>query len=397
VQDTFEPPVLTLGDVLYAKGTGGLSVEDDWKGLVDAVAAGDQSAMIALYERANRAVFAFMGAMTGNRSVAEELTLETFCGVWHKASNYDAAETTVLGWLMRLARSEAMVRLRAEKQGKASGPLMGFKTPIPGDVAQFSDQGRLLRKALADLYAEEKQAIEAAVFSGLAYADIAKRLNQPVESIESAIRTGLHKLDRRVHGGTQGTSPREGQDACAHTDSMCIYAVQVLSQSRSLAMETHIAGCGQCEREFRKYRLMVASLGAWPSEALRPAASIGERLARRIAITAGSDPAAPAARQWREPDWEQVAPGISCRLMATDTDRNIVSMLVRLVPDGSYPAHQHAGSEELYLLDGELWIDDRKLFPGDYNRAEAGTGDVRVWSETGCTCVLITSTRDTLI
>ena len=49
-------------------------------------------------------------------------------------------------------------------------------------------------------------------------------------------------------------------------------------------------------------------------------------------------------------------------------------------------------SEELHLLDGELWIDDSKLYPGDYNRAEACTGDKRVWSETGCTCVLITST-----
>jgi hypothetical protein len=52
--------------------------------------------------------------------------------------------------------------------------------------------------------------------------------------------------------------------------------------------------------------------------------------------------------------------------------------------------------EELHLLEGELWIDERKLYPGDYNRAEAGTGDKRVWSETGCTCVLITSTRDIL-
>jgi hypothetical protein len=34
--------------------------------------------------------------------------------------------------------------------------------------------------------------------------------------------------------------------------------------------------------------------------------------------------------------------------------------------------------------------------PGDYNRAEAGSADQRVWSETGCTCVLLTSTRDVL-
>ena len=69
---------------------------------------------------------------------------------------------------------------------------------------------------------------------------------------------------------------------------------------------------------------------------------------------------------------------------------------MRLLPGVDYPAHTHARLEELFLLDGELWIDDRKLYPGDYNRAVAGTGDKRVWSETGCTCVLITSTRDIL-
>jgi hypothetical protein len=52
--------------------------------------------------------------------------------------------------------------------------------------------------------------------------------------------------------------------------------------------------------------------------------------------------------------------------------------------------------EELHLLDGELFIEDRKLLPGDYNRAQAGTADQRVWSPTGCTCVLMTSTLDEL-
>jgi hypothetical protein len=48
-------------------------------------------------------------------------------------------------------------------------------------------------------------------------------------------------------------------------------------------------------------------------------------------------------------------------------------------------------------FEGELWINERKLHPGDYNRAEPGTGDSRVWSETGCTCVLITSAKDVLL
>jgi anti-sigma factor ChrR (cupin superfamily) len=71
-------------------------------------------------------------------------------------------------------------------------------------------------------------------------------------------------------------------------------------------------------------------------------------------------------------------------------------MLVRLAPGASYPAHIHAGIEELHLLAGVLWIDDRKLVPGDYNYGAPGASDDRVWSETGCTCVLVTSTEDLL-
>ena len=69
---------------------------------------------------------------------------------------------------------------------------------------------------------------------------------------------------------------------------------------------------------------------------------------------------------------------------------------VRLAPGVAYPPHRHAGVEELHLLDGELWIDANKLHPGDYNRAERGTSDVLVRSDTGCTCVLITSPLDEL-
>jgi anti-sigma factor ChrR (cupin superfamily) len=124
--------------------------------------------------------------------------------------------------------------------------------------------------------------------------------------------------------------------------------------------------------------------------------SLKDRLARRIADEAGVASTPPPASTWQEPPWEKVAPGIFCKLLANDAARERVSMLVRLLPDATYPPHRHAGLEELHLLDGELWIDDRKLVPGDYNRAEFPSGDKRVWSETGCTCVLITSTADVL-
>jgi len=121
-----------------------------------------------------------------------------------------------------------------------------------------------------------------------------------------------------------------------------------------------------------------------------------DRLSLRIAEDTGKEPVAPPAAQWVEPEWKQVAPGIECKFLARDDKHNRVSMVVRLARGAEYPPHVHAGIEELHLLEGELWIDERKLFPGDYSRAEAGTADRRVWTETGCTCILITSSRDLL-
>jgi hypothetical protein len=127
---------------------------------------------------------------------------------------------------------------------------------------------------------------------------------------------------------------------------------------------------------------------------LPPLARLWSQIEQRIGFPGEAGPPPPWI--WAEPDWKHVAPNISCKLLANDLEHHRVSMLVRLAPGGDYPPHRHAGLEELHLLHGELWIDDRKLVPGDYNRAQPGTSDKRVWSETGCTCVLITSTRDDL-
>jgi hypothetical protein len=182
---------------------------------------------------------------------------------------------------------------------------------------------------------------------------------------------------------------------CEKSELACGCALQILPASEMAAAEAHIAACPDCRRELESLRPVVDRFASWPTDVLRPTRSLQARLARRIAEETGK-PVPPPARQWSEPDWEQVAPGIQCKLLATDTERHRVSMLVRLAPGASYPAHTHAGVEELHLLDGELWIDERKLFPGDYNYGAPGAGDERVWSETGCTCVLITSTKDIL-
>jgi hypothetical protein len=187
------------------------------------------------------------------------------------------------------------------------------------------------------------------------------------------------------------------ENRCERADQACLYALQALPASEVAAAEAHIAVCRDCQRELEFLRPVVDRFVSWPTDVLRPAVSLQERLALRIAEETGKQPVLPPQHQWSEPEWEQIAPGIECKLLATDTERHRVSMLVRLAPGASYPAHTHAGVEEVHLLDGELWIDERKLFRGDYNYGALGAADMRVWSETGCTCVLVTSSKDVLL
>ncbi len=191
-------------------------------------------------------------------------------------------------------------------------------------------------------------------------------------------------------------SPSPNLNHCEKVELTCAYAMQVLPACEMPAFEVHIAACPDCQRELESPRPVVNWFVSWPTDILRPTTSLEARLAFRIAEETGKPPVLPPARRWSEPEWEQIVPGIECKLLATDVERHRVSMLVRLAPGARYPGHTHAGVEELHLLDGELWINERKLFPGDYNYGAPGEGDERVWSETGCTCVLITSTMDVL-
>jgi anti-sigma factor ChrR (cupin superfamily) len=185
------------------------------------------------------------------------------------------------------------------------------------------------------------------------------------------------------------------ENRCDYSEITCAYAAQALAASEIAAAEAHIASCPTCRHELESLRPVVDSFVSWPIDVLRPSTALQARLARWIAEETGK-PLIPPPHRWTEPEWEEVAPGIECKLLATDTERHRVSMLVRLASGASYPAHTHEGVEELHLLDGELWIDDRKLSPGDYNYGAPGAGDERVWSETGCTCLLVTSTKDAL-
>ena len=191
----------TLGAVLYAKKDTASPLEKEWADLVHSIAAGDQLALHALYERAHRLVFTLTLRITKNRQTAEELTMDVFHDIWRHASTYEPAAGTVLGWILNQARWRAIDRLRFEGRQKRLHPqgdgedwwhLTGARDSE--DAIALKEQAALLRKAMTVLTPDEKQAIETAYFSELTYGEVAERLNQPLGTIKSRIRSGLAKL-----------------------------------------------------------------------------------------------------------------------------------------------------------------------------------------------------------
>ena len=193
-------------------------------------------------------------------------------------------------------------------------------------------------------------------------------------------------------------SSPDGNAGCSQAELVTALALGALPADEISAIRAHLSVCLACQEEFASMQEVADLLPSWPLDSIQTDPSLWERLSARIGRKTGG----PDRSEWSfpatdEPDWKEVAPGIHCKILSIDVPRDYLSMLVRLAPGTDYPPHTHAGVEELHLLEGELWIDDRKLYAGDYNRAEPGTTDRRVWSETGCTCVLTTSIQDRLL
>src|SRR5262245_13703115 len=189
----------TLEDILYAdKAKSRIRVER-WVTLLESIAAGDQRALYTLYEETHRIVFTLIVRITANRETAEEVTVDVFHDVWRKASTYDPANGSVVGWIMNQARCRAIDRLRFDQRKKRVNTYPDTLSPAtdiadPQQVALFEEQSRLLKAALEGLTVEERQAIDTAFFSELSYAEVAAKLNQPLGTVKTRIRSGLGKL-----------------------------------------------------------------------------------------------------------------------------------------------------------------------------------------------------------
>lgn len=199
-----EPERRTLGDVIYG-GRRTAASEQEWVGLVQSMARGDQRALHDLYVRTHRIVYTLIVRITNDRETAEEVTLDVFHDAWRRASAFDPGGGSVVGWLMNQARSRAIDRVRFENRKKRTGtdatpPTTSTTVTDPGDALDVRAQAGLLRDALRVLTPDERQAIETAFFSELSYREVAEELSQPLGTVKTRIRSGLGKLRVALEG-----------------------------------------------------------------------------------------------------------------------------------------------------------------------------------------------------
>ena len=197
-----------LGDLLY-RGTSRVIPESEWVGLVQAIAAGDQTALRSLYGRSHRIAFTLIMRITNNRQTAEELTLDVYHDVWQRAAQYDPVNGPVLGWILNQARSRALDQLRYDQRRKRVNPYPhdpSATAQVNGHADALGDEerGKQIRAAVAALSTVERAVIEAAYFSELTYAEVATRLNQPLGTVKSRIRSGLRKLRQHLAADKEG-------------------------------------------------------------------------------------------------------------------------------------------------------------------------------------------------
>jgi len=171
---------------------------------LDRMAKGDQEGLGEIYDRHGRLVYSLALRILRDQADAEDVVQEVFSQAWTQASRYDATRGSVLGWLLTLARSRAIDRLRGRKTRLEPAPddnMLGQipDTGIPADEQlEWAGRAAQVRAALEGLTMLQRVAIELAFYEGLTHAEIAERLELPLGTVKTRIRQGLLKLRDRL-------------------------------------------------------------------------------------------------------------------------------------------------------------------------------------------------------
>jgi RNA polymerase sigma-70 factor (ECF subfamily) len=168
--------------------------------LLHAVARGDEAALARLYDAYRVILFGLLVRILNSREEAEDILQEVFVQVWRRAKDFDEQRGRPFTWLVTLARSRAIDRLRllGARQRLAMGAAQAqeqtenFSDALKDTVR--AEQQAVVRRALAELPEEQRHTLVLAYFDGLTQSEIASKLNAPLGTIKTRMRSGMIKL-----------------------------------------------------------------------------------------------------------------------------------------------------------------------------------------------------------
>ncbi len=181
-----------------ALGSGPDQIQISDAELIHAIARGDEQAFASLYRRYSSLLFGYMLRILNSNAEAEDVLQEVFVHVWQHAHDFDETRGRVFSWLIRIAHSRAIDRLRALRSRDRT--VTRASREASGDVSDGVDyairleEGELVRRALDEISEEQRDALMLAYFEGLSQTEIAARIQKPLGTVKTRTRDGLRKL-----------------------------------------------------------------------------------------------------------------------------------------------------------------------------------------------------------
>jgi RNA polymerase sigma-70 factor (ECF subfamily) len=170
--------------------------------LIVAMAAGDSEALHSLSARYGRMLSALARRFLSDESDAEEVVADVLWQAWRDAKTFDAARGSVSVWLVTLARSRAIDRLRANRARKPPPGEQPVSDPVPDPAVDLHrvERAHIVRRALAGLEYNERAALQLAYFSDLSQSEVAEKLGIPLGTVKTRMRSAMIKLRESLAG-----------------------------------------------------------------------------------------------------------------------------------------------------------------------------------------------------
>jgi RNA polymerase sigma-70 factor (ECF subfamily) len=189
------------------------AAHDDLR-LLEAVKAGDAAALRTLYDRHAPVVFALCRRILVDGRDAEEALLDVFTQLWRRADSYDPERASPLAYMLTLARSRAIDRLRGRRRHERvlhahvveADVVAAAAPPDPFESADLAERRERIQRGLALLQAGQREAIELSFLRGLSHSEIASRLELPLGTVKTRIREGLIRLRDLVASETRSAA-----------------------------------------------------------------------------------------------------------------------------------------------------------------------------------------------